>query len=413
MIRPASGSAGANQDFDAARIFMIDQGTHPDPCAQWSTTSLMTVVGKVARSRPFHDGQIQLKRSVHGTSALAYLAQRGLDPARLVRDGFGRQLQLTIDVSLALMVQSGETVDPVYREWLDLRTSVAGAAAEGDEFALSPAFQTRIRLWSRQASIPDLVDWISPNALEWGLLSDMAESLEPAMEEYSWFTDRFTNTFLSDWAEVSLEYEYRYVIEGWKPAHLPSELLLERQVSPEKVRAELARRFVHGRNSRDSDAIAVLTARALEAIESGNREIAATIFSSARTLDPSDAVLANNHAFCLIPDHPAEALSVLAEARRLGAATLVLEANVATAHLFLGDWLHTLRACDAAVEIGLTLGDEAWLWSIQEGEHNSAVKVDPAIHICSLALQAAAQGGDNASLELWLTRQALVSATAP
>jgi hypothetical protein len=256
-----------------------------------------------------------------------------------------------------------------------------------------------------ETSLSDILGWAPPSELH----GTTEPRLEPDHKEYLWFVQRFTKTYLTDWSDESLALEYRYVLEQWRPEHFPSELLLEREVAPEKICREISNRAVHGKTT-DPVAQFVLVERALEAIREQKRDVAAAIFTAARTLDPKDPSLANNLGFCLIPDEPVRAIQVLAEARSLGRTDLLSFANTAAAHVVMGDIEGALVVCEEALAFGLTTKTHvAWLWTLPLGADPTVLESEPATYICDLAVSAASSLGNEPLAESWRTRRGYIS----
>jgi tetratricopeptide (TPR) repeat protein len=405
MLRPSTTEL-RHRNFDATEALLIAQGTAHSPTSQWSTAALLMTLLRVVRSQPYHaDGSLVLVRQVDGTSALAFLGQRGVDPRRLMVQGFGRLLLFAIDSSLGLAdlegaPSTGENA-PMLSEWQRLRRGIIGQQTAGDTaLPLSKSFRDRLKPWIATSDICDLLDWTPP--------TEIPEISEPEpdadSEEFLWFVERFTQTYLTEWTDASLALEYRYTLDNWHPRSLPSELLLEREIGAAKVCHEISSRTVHSRPG-NHEAKNALVQRALEAIDKQRRDIAAAIFTSARTLDPKDAMIANNLGFCLIPDQPEEAIKALAEAQALGETSLLNTANSAAAHYLLGDLDGALLACSEALKIGLEDAGTAWLWPVPLPDEPKAVRHSLGSYICDLAILAATEHKDLLAVEAWRTRR--------
>lgn len=370
----------------------------------------MMTLAKVIRTQPYDsDGRLVLNRHVDGTSAFAFLGQRGVDPRNLLQHGFGELLLLTIDSTLAIDELEGGTPSAtatVFSEWRRLRREVTkGQPAGEQELRLSKTFRQRLTRWTAETSLSDILSWAPPSELN----GPAEPRLDADHKEFLWFVERFTKTYLTDWSDESLALEYRYVLEQWRPEHFPSELLLERDVAQEKVCREISSRAVHGKTT-DPLAQLVLVERALEAIREQKRDVAAAIFTAARTLDPNDPSLANNLGFCLIPDEPVRAIQVLSEARSLGQSDLLNFANTAAAHAVMGDPEGALAVCEAALAFGLTTkAHVAWLWTLPLGEDPTVLESEPAAYICDLAVAAASSLGNEPLAESWRTRRGYIS----
>lgn len=404
LLRPSTTTL-RERDFDAKEALLVARGTTSSPTALWSTTALLMTLERVVTTMPYTTGgTFALKREVDGTSAFAFLGQRGVDPAKLLQHGFGKVLILNIDARLAVAELKGSIpagAGNFFHDWQRLRRGAfEGQTPVGRELRMSMVFREHLASWLADSSIEDVLRWTPPAEL----LGGVERQSDASEKEFLWFVERFTKTYLSDWSDESLALEYKYVLEQWRPRHLPSELLMERDIKSEKICQEISGRAVHGKKT-DPFALAVLVERALEAIDEERRDVAAAIFTAARTIEPNDPSLANNLGFCLIPDDPVKALEILTEARSLGQESILNFANTVAAHVVLGDLESALRICDEARAFGLRNTQVAWLWRLPlEGEPQVS-EVGPASYICDLAILAASTLGNETLADSWRTRQ--------
>lgn len=409
LLRPSTAEL-RERDFDAAEALLIAQGHDPSPTSQWSTAALLMTLAKVARTKPnYADGTLVLSRYVDGTSAFAFLAQRGVDPKSLLQYGFGKLLLLAIDTSMAVNdLEGGEPeADPSghFTKWQGLRRAILEPHGRlKNELKLSKAFQERLRSWIANGEIADILCWTPPAVLPDHVLPERQLTDSPESQEFKWFVERFTKTYLTAWTDESLALEYRYVMEGWQPACLPTELFLERNISAARVCQEISSRAVHGKKT-NKDGQIVLVERALEAIGGQRRDVAAAIFTAARAIDPTDDELANNLGFCLIPDNPEEALRILAEARTLGRTSLINFANTAAAYFVMGDLQKALEVCDEARAFGLKKSHVMWLWDLPVQGEPVLIERSPAGYICDLAVVIATTIGAESVGDAWKLRR--------
>lgn len=395
MIR--SGSAAISTGFDAGRQMLSDQALSVEPSRLWSTVSLLVVLEKVARTRAFGaDGERNLLRSVHGSTALALLGERGLDQRKLVALSFGRHFRFSIDARIGRSVGK---VEGDMARWVEHRKPYSRKKDVG----LSEEFRAKVRMWIEQAELPAVIDWTPPTRDQWKSIGNesAADPLEP---EYRWFAERLTQTYLKDWSDSSLALEFRYLNEGWRPSEVPNELIEERKISVGAINAELASRRVRG-YALDVDAVGALVELARAAIEEdGAPATAASIFRTALTLDPSSQLIANNLGFSLIPVSAAEALVALEGARQMAGPMLLIEVNLAAAHLAMGDNTSALEAAERAFQIGFRSGSRAWLWTLPLTTPPAMTFIDPCTYCCQLALKAAEAKSDETATATWLAR---------
>jgi hypothetical protein len=386
-------------EFDAGQQLISDRTLSEEPSRQWSTSSLFSVLDQVARTRALlPSGELHLLRAIHGTSALAMAGERGLDPSQLMRLAFGRQIRLALDVALAsLDVASIDTSGPM-ATWMEYRREIVGHANTGLE--LSEAFRSKVRHWVNQADPVDVFCWEPPVRELWDSFSVPSSAKDPVEPEFRWAVERLVVTYLQEWTDDSLRIEYLHAAEGWRPEVVPVELTYERRVQREPVNTELARRRVHGQ-ALDVEAISALVERAIEAIGEGSRGVAASVFQAARTMDPSDQLLANNLAFCYIPDEPDRALALLEEARTLDSPKIIVEANVAVIHLMRAEYETCLEVCQAARSIGLVTGSLGFMWALPDPRTAVLVKVQSGAYLCEVAIQAAEALANTSAAAEW------------
>jgi len=398
LIRPAARAG--HLEFDAGEKLLVDQANSIDPSRSWSTSSLLSQLEKVIRARAFSaGGELSLKRSIHGTSILAFLSDRGLDPHDLVRYAYGRQLRLTLDAELARFASERRTPVGGLSPWHAYRNEVT--ADSENELSLSEPFRARVRAWMDIASPEALINWSAPDRQTWDQLPE-PRPRDKEEDEYQWFVERLSTTYLDSWSDVALEFEYEFLNSGLRPSTIPNELGLERRIDQAVVNAELARRHVKG-SRLDVQALGALTDRAREAIEEGDAAVASVIFRSALTLNPHDQLLTNNLGFSLIPNDPSAALATLAEARALGPGAVLIEANTAAAHYCLGNFDDALTACDRAREVGLATGAEGWFWRLPMPSTPALESAKAGIYICEIAILCADALGRGGVASEWKT----------
>jgi tetratricopeptide (TPR) repeat protein len=196
--------------------------------------------------------------------------------------------------------------------------------------------------------------------------------------------------------------EYHYMQGDFRP-YLPTDQLSLRIISSEMVNAELARRAIE--QSPSERYMYTMERQALEYLNEGRRDAAAGIFEAARILEPQNALAHNNYGFCLLPDHPMDALKAFRQAEGLRGPNVVTSINQAVGHWLLGEHDDALRVVKEAYARGRGDEDEAYLWNYFDGEDEVAVTLfDVTDYLCRFGLKVAKQEKDADAIKTWMAR---------
>jgi len=229
-----------------------------------------------------------------------------------------------------------------------------------------------LNVWIESASIEDLLLWRPPQ--------ENAKSSKPGptdaeTEPWQWIVERFTETYLSDWSLASLKREYSFVQGSWIP-DFPTMLLTERTLTREEIATALADRAMVSKDVIDPYTMKALTDQALVLLDDGQRAAAAALFDAARTLKPLDLQAQNNYAFCILPDKPDQARTLLKDLLFRGVPKLPITwCNLALAESLLGQRDEALEACQQAYDAEAIPG-KAYLWK-RRGDEWVVDRVDP------------------------------------
>lgn len=354
----------------------------------------MDVVRRCAQSPPFdaRSGREILQRRIHATSALAALGRLGWDFDALYRSGLGRSVAGLVNIFTGIgrdrLPPDASSTGPApcilgWHEALD-----ASAAGEGAGTGIHPLIES----WLATAPLEDLIAWTPPRGISTTQVGQI--SLPDASGEYRWAVDRLTRTYLTDWADDSLELEHRLKSGLWEPDHVPVEQVqIARQVRDDDLNRVIAERAIHHGGVAD-ERLRELTENAISAIKAGRPDAAASIFETARKLHPTNPKLANNLGFCLIPLDPGAAVANLRDAERLGFAAegaheaALLACNLALALTRLGDAATATATATAGLanieRAGRSLPPgEAFLWSL-DPDSDEVVTADVADYLREL-----------------------------
>ncbi|HEY1914571.1 MAG TPA: hypothetical protein VGH27_03255 [Streptosporangiaceae bacterium] len=319
----------------------------------------------MARSSPLRgDGSFELQRFVYGTSALAALGCRGLDPENLIRRGVGKTIKLAVAASMGKWLERSD--DPRSRwEHLDQWRAIFEEGANGQPpaegyigAALYGSIAPRLDAWIESAPIEDVLLWHPPQAQ---LVLSQTGPTDAETEPWQWIVERFTQTYLGDWSLAALKREYSFVHGSWVP-DFPTILLNERTETAEKVATALADRAVVSDDKIDPSTMRAFVDQALVLLADGQRTAAAAIFEAARAIKPADTDAQNNYAFCILLDKPEQARTVFRDLLvRGGSNQPVVLCNLAVAESLIGHTDAALATCEQVYE-AVGGSQKVYLW---------------------------------------------------
>jgi hypothetical protein len=440
QFRPRRGPEPGSRPFDAQAALARDQDSGR-PIAAWSTVSLMKLLFDELSHSPV-DAEAQ--RTANIESSWEELERRGHNVHGYVRWGRGRVIATSIEIAtifrdLEETRSSGEPAKPprTLREaplgWGDLLNRVGKhAPALEDALASMPEDErakTRLVLraltgpyaeltnaWVRTASRDDLLAWRPPSDPEEVLTLAAIETVTTEEQAtFSWLVDRFTFTYLTDWAEKSLHREWRYLHAELVPPCSSMEMR-QRRIAERDVSKAIASRVASLKRDQLSDdevkppktpglSINQLTSAAIEFLHAGRRSAAAALFEAAKRESANDPEVRNNYGFCILPDDPEAGLQEVHAAGELG----FIPRGVTLANRMYG--LFRLQRFASALEAAERLFHEedahhdAYLWDWRKGPENAKVIcVTPHTYGVQFALDIAEVAGDAAQAAVWATR---------
>lgn len=427
---PRGPHAPSSRAFDAGQVYFESKDGDR---ANWPLVALVYEVSELIAMPPIawrHDREVCLAAS------LDELDQRGIDVDRLVRLGFGRLLATQLAMLAAgvymdvvervsathpdaeqFPVEVQARLRPLIDEWAlllpeELPESDASGDHEDDEaFAVRlrrrlsvvfrKDFQDRVHSHVAGAPLVDLLNWKAPSVNDFAVVR-LAEDPEQR-RAYTWFADRFSVTYETQWHPDSLREEWRF-LRGISPAPFPKELLEHRRVSQQRV-AELLADQTADQFDENSITSEELKIEAVRFLREGRRAAAVAVFEAAQRTDPRNPELVNNYGFCLLPDSPEQGLEAIDRASHMGFSAPELNlANKAYG-------LHRLGRYAAVIEIAERALAEpvdphplpGYLWSFEEADR-LLTNACPRCYVVDLALRAAERSADLNLLERWKKR---------
>jgi hypothetical protein len=399
--------------FDASEIYYRDSENGPP--SSWSAVALFVSVKRIFEQHPF-DRSLQQHQEVH--ACLAELARRGFDADAILR-GLAAIVAPAIvtDVVRRTIIdaESPEVSSGTVDSRVSLRDSMhASAESEGpwagmrfgpelgsqDEqtrsrivFTIAGPFADHVSRWCRAAELDDLLSW------------DVTDSVadppprDPSDAIAAWLFDRFTVTYLSEWAPESLRLEWRYR-KGSQPASIPHEQMMLRHIEIEHLANLVADLAVNGDEKvlRDDR----LVKNAVVMLKAGNREAATALFDAVRQSDWNDAQLHNNFGFCILPDDPSQALSALDLAFKSGYTETVNIANRALCLFRLGRPVAAIELLESTFEVWDDLDTApAYVWAIDEKDKERLLHECPRCYLVKLGAHVARSTGDTSLIDVW------------
>jgi tetratricopeptide (TPR) repeat protein len=258
------------------------------------------------------------------------LSERGLDAAAVIQHGMAKKLvsYVVAIASAPWLVKGDDAVFPHALGWAALLDEVADLSEQPPDVSLKSLDVTEARL---QASFESDFFRLVSGWFAWAPFDRLISYSPPSTDEFlnpphtdqeerdriQWMTERFTQTYLSDWSETSLHLEWRYIHSETKPPCLPAEMR-RRAIPEDELACEIANRASRERGHEQRDLGQRFIKPGLQFLRAGRRSEAAALFEAVRRLTPDDAAAQNNYGFCLLPDQPDIALTALEQASRLG-----------------------------------------------------------------------------------------------
>ncbi|WP_091409859.1 hypothetical protein [Friedmanniella luteola] len=407
--------------FDASEVYYRDsENAQP---SGWSTAALFVSLKRTFERHPF-DRTLEQHQEV--AACMSELARRGFDVELIAHGPLADSVtQAIVGSVLGRTLSEAESSENPDIGEVDSRTSLrdsmyADALEKGElasdhevsvndrrldqetaakiVFTVAGDFHRHVTNWCRAASVEDLLSW-----------NVSADAQGPAPEGRPdrlavWMFDRFTVTYLSDWAPESLrlEWAYRRGNENLAPVS-PAQMAL-RHVDMADLADRVADLAVAGDERAIRDQHLVRNAAAM--LRAGKRDAAAALFEAVRQSDWDDPELHNNYGFCVLPDDPGAALKALDLASSKGFKGTVNVANRALCLLRLGRPVAAIELLESAYEIWDQLdAGSSYVWGIEEPDKDRLLQKCPRCYLVGLGARVAESTSDAALTEVWQRRE--------
>ena len=325
--RPRRSGDFEGRPFDAKEVYLQDsENSAPH---RWRLSALLYALKDTTQTPP-DDNTPVVQRQDHVRDMLDSLAQSGIDTQSLVDPWIREHASRAIFGRVYAQWLSNRTSEtsPTVESWVQLldevvpresEPSITSATQDPDnaDAALNSLMRATLA-WSQSASLEEIIGWIPPTNLE------TAENgtIDVVTGAANWLFDRFTVTYLDDWSTASLRCEWQY-LHGEVDTPWPRHLTKARRMAEPQLASAMADRLlrVHDRHRTHLHHFSLtdqLVGPALDFLGVGRRIEAAALFEAAIRHDSDDAQAHNNLAFCLLPDSPEAAVSLLQRAIELG-----------------------------------------------------------------------------------------------
>lgn len=456
--RPRRGPADGEPAFDARQLYLADQERPRD---SRSVASLIYELQERLYFGPPLDEEDRPEYTYEVLADVDELYRRGIDAERLVRQGLsdlivtGVSFFALTDVMRAQDTADGQArtvngpwqrllhtshADGAPNHWLDVdwawlirRMSAAtfasrhvapllppaeSPAAEDDansqaliNYAVAGRFPHLLRRWVATAPLEDVLNWHAPDYDAFHAEGPEGSRAERGSDQHlgQWLVDRFSRTYLNDWALDSLKKEWQYLLGNCQGA-APADVMRTRRVRAEEVAATIADLVSKGDPVLPGPPLPTppemfkFVRVAVDSLMSGRREDAAALYRGLVQVYPRDPDVVNNYGFCLLADDPATALTWLNRAAALRGSDFdpTNAANRTFALNRLNQFEEALRVAEDLAERGTTCSAYLWLakgedWTL--GEH-----VDALTYTAEQARLAAKALGDLVAAEKWADR---------
>jgi hypothetical protein len=414
------------------------------PVATWSTISLVKVLEEELSHSPV---DAEPGRSTRIEDCWRELERRGHNAEAYIRWGFGTFIATSVLIATVLpdlenadeddrgekstrhsgslreapvgwvsLLDQMPSDDPSLERMFTSQPPEEAAKSRRVVGALIGPYAELTLAWVRTAIREDLIAWQPPSdpgeVLTLGTIESIAKEERQA---YRWLVDRFTKTYLDDWALESLYLEWRY-LHAELVAPCSNAEMRQRRIADGDLSKAIAGRVAtvqKDRRDKSSDedelpetpglSIGQLVNAAVEFLEAGRRSAAAALFEAAKRNKPDNADVRNNYGFCILPDNPEGGLQEIRAAEALG----FIPRSVNLANRMYG--LFLLRRYASALEVAERVFQEddhwAWLWDWRKDPENTTIlRVNARPYAVQFALGIAQATGDSSQANLWAGR---------
>lgn len=336
-VRPRARRAplSTTKVYDARKVYLIDKATKPPQ--QWFLASVLQGLVEEIGTEPPLKPDLVVKRRDHIYELVRIVDEHGLDFEVQVMPHLQRSV---IGPVLAVAFIKDQNIDKSGSEILKIMDCIIS--------------------WVNAASFDELIDWKIPLQLD--SIIEAHQTLPTPGADGQWIWDRFTSTFIDEWATESLRKEWKY-IHGEKSAPCHSREMIMRVISEEQLAMVMADRLA--RSDREPFTLADnFVKQAIKFLEEERRLDAVILFEAAVLKEPENAKAHNNLGFCLLPDDPRRALHCFEKALELdGVDVQLVNVNRILALALLGRRASAMDLAQSFLDSDSVADPvHSWLW---------------------------------------------------
>lgn len=403
--RPRRGLTDDVRPFDATAIKLRDTDR---PTSDRHTVSLLSTVENEISIPPHLSDDLESRNYLVG-ACLKELARRGFDE-KLTRAGIVERLAFSMCIiyvgSPILLEMTDVSSYQPQEDWSRLGQEWLGHSRREDTVVqfvslVKGEFFDAMQRWVSHLSIDEMLAWTAPSDLNELLRAENSFTTDESTRGL-WLYQRFTSTYVDDWATSSLHLEWQY-LHGSQVGCCPPDEMRSRKVLVNEVATGLATRATEKWSSTSSPDEATYRHNdfvriAADYLAAGRHDAAISMYEALHKISPNDRQVTNNLGFCLLPRDPQRALCLFDQAWGLrGKKEAVTVANRMLALHVLGrngealSSLPRLSECECA-------NSKSWLWVRQhDGSYHLESDAYPAEYANRLARHIEAE--ESCSLE--------------
>lgn len=302
-----------------------------------------------------------------------------------------------------------------WKKCLQLRDD-GDSASISESMARFKDFLHRFRIWASTARIEDLITLNPPTVDVWNSLNLQKKEDESVASPYLWLCDRYLCGELRRWSTTSLHMEYRF-IHGDGIDAFSQKALEPVNINENDLNAVIAERAVLSTNTTDQVSFEQFFEFSKQYLKDGCYRDAAALFDFYLSMHPQSSNALNSKGFCLIPDSPNKAESIIHSAQIRGFRFAALSTyNLCCCQYLQHDFESALRTADNYLRhLYNTSKDSrtiysALIWQINGQECHLHDTTDVRRDLATLCIQISQLINDNERLQRWTEFQAKLDA---
>lgn len=350
--------------------------------------------------------------------ALRTIEKYGISADWIIRYGMVDELALPLLPLVLNMKDQYKTSDEKVGRWkkcLQLRDD-GDSASISESMARFKDFLHRFRIWASTARIEDLITLNPPTVDVWNSLNLQKKEDESVASPYLWLCDRYLCGELRRWSTTSLHMEYRF-IHGDGIDAFSQKALEPVNINENDLNAVIAERAVLSTNTTDQVSFEQFFEFSKQYLKDGCYRDAAALFDFYLSMLPQSSNALNSKGFCLIPDSPNKAESIIHSAQIRGFRFAALSTyNLCCCQYLQHDFESALRTADNYLRhLYNTSKDSrtiysALIWQINGQECHLHDTTDVRRDLATLCIQISQLINDNERLQRWTEFQAKLDA---